>query len=398
MQTIWARSQAGRSLERLPGSLRRVPGRVTLPAAHMFRKYFLPGLVFQSLTIGGGYGTGRELIEFFLRYGPVGGLLAMALATSIWSIVCAVTFELARSTASFDYRSFSRQLLGPGWGLYELCYLAMMVLILAVIAASAGSILEELFGLPYYAGVLGVVASVGALVFKGSGAIERFLSVWSFVLYANFVVFLAWSLSVFGEDIWSQLAQGEAVSGWLVGGLKYGANNIGVVPAILFCVRHLETRREALSAGLLAGPLGILPGLLFYLSMVGQYPVVLEQIVPSNYILDILGSGAFQMTYQVVLLGTLIETGTAMIHAFNERIGSVLAEKGRVLPAYARAAVAAVLLLFTSLLARFGLVDLIARGYGTIAWGFLILFVIPVLTIGTYRVLARGERTTIGAG
>lgn len=32
-----------------------------------FRKYLLPGLVFQSLTIGGGYGTGRELVEFFLR-------------------------------------------------------------------------------------------------------------------------------------------------------------------------------------------------------------------------------------------------------------------------------------------------------------------------------------------
>ena len=30
-----------------------------------FKKFILPGLIFQSLVIGGGYGTGRELVEFF---------------------------------------------------------------------------------------------------------------------------------------------------------------------------------------------------------------------------------------------------------------------------------------------------------------------------------------------
>ena len=32
-----------------------------------FKKYLLPGFVFQSVTIGGGYGTGRELVEYFGR-------------------------------------------------------------------------------------------------------------------------------------------------------------------------------------------------------------------------------------------------------------------------------------------------------------------------------------------
>ena len=38
-----------------------------------FKRLFLPGLVFQSISVAGGYGTGRELAEFFLQYGPVGG-------------------------------------------------------------------------------------------------------------------------------------------------------------------------------------------------------------------------------------------------------------------------------------------------------------------------------------
>ena len=81
-----------------------------------FRKYLLPGFVFQSVVIAGGYGTGRELVEFFLSYGPLNGLLAMLLiSTVIWSAVCAASFEFARVFRAYDYRSFFKRLLGRGW-------------------------------------------------------------------------------------------------------------------------------------------------------------------------------------------------------------------------------------------------------------------------------------------
>jgi uncharacterized membrane protein YkvI len=365
--------------------------------SRIFRTYLLPGLVFQSLITGGGYGTGRELVEFFLQYGPLGGLLGMALAITIWSVVCALTFELARATGAYDYRAFTQQLLGRGWGLYEACYLTMTTLILAVMAAATGSILEEIFGLPYLAGALGMVACIGFFVFKGTPAVERFLSTWSFVLYANYAVFLLWCLARFGGDIGSSLAAAEVRPGWLVGGIKYGANNIGVLPAMLFVVRHFTTRKEALGAGLLAGPLGISPGLLFYLAMLGQYPQVVDQAVPSDYLLALLGSRAFRIIFQIALLGSIIDTGTAMIHAVNERINGRLFEQGRTMPAYLRPSLAVALLLVASLLARFGLIDLIAQGYGTVAWGFLLLFVVPVLTLGAYRVFVRPAAATPAA-
>lgn len=34
----------------------------------------------------------------------------------------------------------------------------------------------------------------------------------------------------------------------------------------------------------------------------------------------------------------------------------------------------------------FGLTGLIAKGYGTICWGFLIVYVIPMLTIGLAKI------------
>jgi len=40
--------------------------------------------------------------------------------------------------------------------------------------------------------------------------------------------------------------------------------------------------------------------------------------------------------------------------------------------------------------ARVGLVDLIASGYRILAWLFLAVYVVPLLGIGTYRLVKRG--------
>ena len=357
-----------------------------------FKKYFLPGFVFQSMVIGGGYGTGRELVEFFLQYGPLGGLLGMLfVSTVIWCAVCAVTFELARMTRSYDYRTFTRQLLGRGWVLFEVCFVVMMLLGLAVIAAAGGSIVQETFQLPYYVGVMGIMAGVGFLVFQGTPLIEKFFSTWSFVLYVVYFVFFVWSLFQLGGGGVSGLVTEEVKPGWFVSGIKYAAYNLVIIPALLFCVRHQQTRKEAISAGLLAGPIGIIPGFFFYLAMVSQHPGILEHTVPVNHVLDVLGSGMFQFIFQIVLLGTLVESGSGLIHAFNERVAGAYREKRFQMPPNLRPLVAVLLLAVAAGLARFGLINLISQGYGTATWGVLLVYVVPVLTLGVRKIIKTKE-------
>jgi len=67
-----------------------------------FQRYLLPGFIFQSAIIAGAYGSGRELAEFFLGHGPVGGLLGMAVTTITFSIVLVVSFEFARRFKLYD--------------------------------------------------------------------------------------------------------------------------------------------------------------------------------------------------------------------------------------------------------------------------------------------------------
>ena len=108
-----------------------------------FKKFILPGLIFQSLVIGGGYGTGRELVEFFLLLGPKSGLYGMIISLIIWCIVLSFTFDLSRKFQTYDYRSFLKKLLGKGWVFYEITYLIGLVLVISVLASASGNLLNE---------------------------------------------------------------------------------------------------------------------------------------------------------------------------------------------------------------------------------------------------------------
>jgi uncharacterized membrane protein YkvI len=360
----------------------------------IFRRYLLPGFIFQSVVIAGGYGTGAELSQFFLTQGPLGGLLAIGASTAVFSAVAMVTYELARLWRAFDYRHFFQRLLGKAWWLFEVCYLGLLLIVLAVVAAASGEIMRDTFGLHYWVGVAAVMVSVGGLVFGGHEAIERFFSAWSFVLYGLYITFFVWCFRELGGAISANLASEPAGTGWAWAGLRYAGYNLAVIPPVLATLRLHETRRETFVAGALTGPIAMIPALLFFLPMIGLYPGILEATVPATVLLERLGSRVFQIAFQVVLFGTLIETGAGLIHAFNERISGLQDDRQRAMPMWVRPAVAVGLLGLGTAISSFGLTSLIARGYGTITLGFIAVYVVPVLTIGVWKIRTAGAPST----
>jgi len=353
----------------------------------VFRKYFLPGFVFQGVLIAGGYGTGRELVEYFMKYGTRGGIAGMFLVTTVmWAAILAVTFEFARVFKTYDYRSLLVRVLGPLWVVFEALYLILMVLVLGVVGSAAGVLLRENFGIPYLFGVGVMLASIGFLTFKGSGLLEKFLSGWSIFIYVVYGLFLVAAVSNFGPEIKSHFAGGRVLAGWGLGGFKYALYNMGVIPSVLFCLIHIETRREAVISGILASLIGILPGFLFFIAVLGDYPAVLSEEAPAFFVLQKLHLPALLAAYLVMLFGTLIQTGTGFIHAFNQRLEAALKARGKRLLPWHRPAVALTLLLVSVGVASFGLINLVAKGYGSISWGIFLFYFVPVMTIGVTQI------------
>jgi uncharacterized membrane protein YkvI len=83
----------------------------------------------------------------------------------------------------------------------------------------------------------------------------------------------------------------------------------------------------------------------------------------------------------------LVGTGVGAIHAINERIAVVwTTARRRPLSSASRLTVAGALLVGSIFIAdRFGFVALIARGYRTLAWIFLAVYILPLLTFGVWR-------------
>ena len=169
------------------------------PPSSWFQRYLLPGFAFKAVVIGGGYATGRELAEFFLPSGPRGGYWAMLLAMVVWSLVCVVTFCLARLTRSWDYRAFFTELLGPFWIVFELAYLLSIIVILAVFGAAAGAIGKALLGLPQVVGTCCLIACISFVAAYGNVSVERLFKWVTFFLYGIYALFVALSFHAFGD-------------------------------------------------------------------------------------------------------------------------------------------------------------------------------------------------------
>jgi len=209
----------------------------------LFKRFLLSSLIFKSVLIGGGYATGRELVEFFLSRGPVTGFLGMLVAAAIFSVVLCITFELARRYRLYDYRTFLKKLLGPGWIVYEIAFLALLMLILSVLSAAAGEIVAGQFGVAPFVGTLIQMLLVASIVFYGTSLIERFFTAWSFVLYGAFAVFFVWAAIALGPDIEAHWRASVASSGAFTSGVLYAGYSMAVIPTMLYCARHFPTLR-----------------------------------------------------------------------------------------------------------------------------------------------------------
>jgi uncharacterized membrane protein YkvI len=352
-----------------------------------FRVYIVPGAVFQSVMVGGGYGTGREIVEYFTSYGAAGGLFALAVACTVLAVVLATTFEFSRRFGAYDYRSFFKHLLGQGWIAFEVLIVLLFLLILAVLASASGNILRDNFNVPYMAGQLIMLVLIGVLTFYGRALIEKVLTFWSFFLYA---VFIAFFVAVFSSDnvsLTNSFAAADTRGGWLWSGLKYAFYNLAAAPLLLYVVRGFETRGQALRSGAVAGVIAITPAVLFHLTFLTAWPDVLGENIPAYWLMTRLGSIALLAVFTVMLFGTFIETGAGMLQGINERIDGYLLESGSgSLSPMMRALIAMSAILISAGLSFWGITNLIAKGYGMMAWGFLAVYVIPLMTIGVYRI------------
>ena len=344
----------------------------------------------QSVMIGGAYGTGREMTEYFTQYGMLGGLLGLSVTTVAIAVIFALSLDVARRFQVFDYRRFSRVLLGPAWFLYEIVAITMLLLVIAVVTAASGTIMADEFGISKLVGGSITLIAVAVLIFYGRSWITTILASWSALLYVVFVSYLVLVFTVLEPTTAS--SRPEVGDGWFVSGLTYALYNIAAIPIVLYAAMAIETRRQALLAGIAGALIGVVPAAMLHLSFAVDYPDILAAELPVYRILGLIELPALKFFYLLIIFGTFIETAAGSIQGVIERIeGAIFERRGEGLGRRAHALIAIGMMLAAVSLSTFGIVALVARGYGAIAWGFLMFYALPLITVGVYKLYVRGD-------
>lgn len=366
-------------------------------AGSAFGRILLPALIFQSVAIGGAYATGREAVEYGGKYGALGWIAGLALFVGLTVTACLI-FELARKFELFDYRNLLKKLVGPLYWVFDVLYVMLALVIIGVLVSATGEILRTTLGLNYWVGVVLVVGLVSVVNYYGESVIERFNGLGTVLLCLGYVLFAALAISTNWDQMLATFGNWDHslhpdVSLWEVvrTGLVYAGLYLVIYPATLFTIRRQRRQRDAMLSGAALGVLIVVPWFLTYFSLMGFYPDTKVLNAPLPWLAMLEGHGFWVVVVFGVLVGwTLFATAIGLIHATLRRVSQNLVDFGR--PPLGRrssAVITALTLVVAILLAKIGIIDLVAKGYTAGAYGMIAILGIPLLVRGTYLIVTK---------
>lgn len=356
--------------------------------SYLFRVIVIPSAVFLSVVFGGSYGTGREVMEFVSRHGPVGGLLAIAAIALTYSLLLFFTFELARKFNQFEYRGFFQTLLGRFWFLYEVVILLGMIITLAVCTTASGAIAESRFGLPTWAGGAALLLIVFYLTYQGRALVEKTM-ILAVLALGGVLIALVVQLSGEPAAAISNSFSTEPVqwNAWQ-GGMQYALVNGGFIPLLLYCARGVRSRGQSALAASSAALVAIVPAVVLHFAFMSAYPGITEEELPAYTLIRQVSSSLFLDVYVAVLFVLIAQTGVGMLQGFLERIDSWHQQRyGAPLKHMGHGLVAVGMVCASMALSSMGIIALILTGYSILAISFIVVFAVPLVTRGAWLVL-----------
>jgi uncharacterized membrane protein YkvI len=128
----------------------------------------------------------------------------------------------------------------------------------------------------------------------------------------------------------------------------------------------------------------------FFIALLSHYPEIRQAPIPMQVLLRALDSPVLTIGMQIAIFGTLVQTGIGVLQGVSERLLAASprtdargARKVRLVVTFVISVVA------ISLATRIGLIELIAKGYGYISWVMITVYIVPLLTVGVWRITSR---------
>lgn len=190
--------------------------------------------VYVGTVVGAGFATGKEIVEFFSRFGFI-GLVGILMSGYILTFLGSKLMRISVKIEATSYQEFNIYLFGKFFGpMINIIMLIMLLGVTGVMVSGAGAIFEEQLGLSKTIGILFtlVLSFIVMIVgIKGLFAVNTFV-VPLMVTFSFLLMFLSIKLPGFIDQI---LYIPTVRDGWesVIAPFSYTAFNLGLAQAVL---------------------------------------------------------------------------------------------------------------------------------------------------------------------
>lgn len=359
-------------------------------------------LVFVWFTthFGGGFASGRQVVEYFTSFGWY-SIFMPVLSQLIVGAVLYFAWKYAVEKQLFNYRQWTDSFFYPIQGImsnaYEGLYNLTLVTATAVAFATGGATLKAVIGTDYMLNTMMIALALLLLTVFGASVVRKAAAVIAIIIIGGMLVIyipnIIYTLPQITGNI-SALRSGAILNDKtlfqaFMQSMKYAGFQSVVFGAYIVHAKILKDPQDVKKAALWGFLLNSGMLVLTSLGILAYYDKgILTESIPALFVIRN-GVGAAWMVPLVsvlIILGA-VSTGVNLIYGISNRIVQfigrndsdvVFKQKER------KRSLAASLfyVILTWSIAQFGLIPLVAKGYGTIGNIALILLVIPIVTKG----------------
>lgn len=346
---------------------------------------------------GSGFATGAQATSFWVKYGAQSIFLPIVSAV-IMALVAYWEWSFCQTFKVYDYKAFSNQLFHPHeriFGrIYVVLFLGIMIMGVSAVFAGAGSLLEDMFGIPYVLGVIIIIAITVLLTVFGSKILMNSTAVLSVILVGVITVVTVFGIAEQADRIREIAVTWETEASlfsavWSA--LLYASFQCTILGSTINISDSLETPREAKVAAWIGFLMnGLMMVAITYL-LLGWYPDITQEQLPVLSVLKELGIPILMPLYSVMLLLAFITTAITCIGSILKRVEGYGA--GKIPNITVRRGLYSLLIIMACFgIAQFGLLAIIKRGYSVIGYLGIPFVIIPILLVAPRKIQARRLR------
>lgn len=281
--------------------------------------------VYVGTVVGAGFATGREIVEFFTRFGFI-GLIGILMSGYIFIFHGSKLMIISARIGARSYQEFNVYLFGRAFGtMINIIMLFMLLGVCAVMLSGAGAVFSEQLGLSRNLGLFfTVLLSVGVMIvgIKGLFAVNTFV-VPIMIAFSFMLMFLSIQLPNFIEQL---LYIPHAEDGWksVIAPFSYTALNLGLSQAVLVPVAAEIKDEQTVKWGGIIGGIALTVILLSSHFTLVMLPDVEAFEIPMAVIMKSLASG-FYWIFILVIYGEIFTSIIGNVFGLERQIKTYFA-------------------------------------------------------------------------